>query len=620
MQMAAEKRQGRTVKEQPLEVKLEKRRTACGRRRAFLLVGTALSLSLNLLSPAFAARFIDLTGNWTEKSVNTLSDSGVISAEADGKFHPQEPVTRAQLATWLVKTLALENQPVSGPPSFPDVKPGDWYYQAVEICKRNNYMTGYPDGFRPKQAMQKGEMISIIARTTGTNTPDEGTVIKTLSSFSDKAKIPDWARSGIAQAKLAGILASKDNNATVDATGIASRGDAAAILARLYDYRSDQAVKQALNGGNRPGSYPPQNQMDGATRSPSGGYPTQAAQEGYRQPNPNPYLAQAPAPAPAPYGQPNFQGQVNYGQNGQPQYMPPQQQGGYQNQGYPQPGQPETFGAQSPPQFYQQQPQYGGYPQSQPLAGRVVVVGAGTQFQAALRNILDSGSTQVGEPVEASLSSPVYSGGVEVIPAGSRVLGSVTNVVSSRRFRFGANGRIDIRFNSVETPDGRRFPLSASVNDTQIKLVGGSTAGRVGKGALTTAVGAGSGAALGTALGAIVGATSNGQVGRATGMGAVFGTAIGGGLGLVGAGVRKGSEVMIKSGTPLPIQLDESMQITTGGGGGGFNQPYGQPQYGQAQQPPYGQAQQPPPQYGGQPYQPNNFNGGGFNNPYAQGQ
>ena len=118
MQMAAEKRQGRTVKEQPLEVKLEKRRTACGRRRAFLLVGTALSLSLNLLSPAFAARFIDLTGNWTEKSVNTLSDSGVISAEADGKFHPQEPVTRAQLATWLVKTLALENQPVSGPPAI----------------------------------------------------------------------------------------------------------------------------------------------------------------------------------------------------------------------------------------------------------------------------------------------------------------------------------------------------------------------------------------------------------------------------------------------------------------------------------------------------------------------
>ena len=70
MQMAAEKRQGRTVKEQPLEVKLEKRRTACGRRRAFLLVGTALSLSLNLLSPAFAARFIDLTGNWTATSSN----------------------------------------------------------------------------------------------------------------------------------------------------------------------------------------------------------------------------------------------------------------------------------------------------------------------------------------------------------------------------------------------------------------------------------------------------------------------------------------------------------------------------------------------------------------------
>ena len=167
---------------------------------------------------------------------------------------------------------------------------------------------------------------------------------------------------------------------------------------------------------------------------------------------------------------------------------------------------------------------------------------------------------------------------MEVVPAGSRVLGSVTNVVSAKRFRFGANGRIDIRFNSVETPDGRRFPLTASVNDTQIKLVGGSTAGRVGKGALTTAVGAGSGAALGTALGAIVGATSRGQVGRATGMGAVFGTAIGGWCRTGGRGRKKrlGSKNHIRHSATGAIWTS-SMQVTTGGGG--YQQPY-QPQGG----------------------------------------
>lgn len=581
------------------------------------IVTASLALAASLAMPVWAARFTDLSGNWSEKYVNTLSDAGIISAEADGKFRAGDPVTRAQLAAWLVKTLGIDNQSVPPTPSFSDVKPTDWYYKAVEIAKQNNYIAGYPDGFRPKQFMQRGEMISIIARSLNTPVPDSGTVVKALAKYPDKAKIPDWARTGMAQAELAGILTSKDNDATADAAAIATRGDTAAILAKLSDYRSDLAVKQALANPQSAN-----NTSSTATRTPSGYAPSQNTAAGNNNGgggpnngnpnygNQNPYytgqnLAQYGQQQGYPPPQGNWQGQVQTGQN---QYAPQQGQ-------YPGPGQPETFGSQSPLQFQQQTPQYAnnGYQGGPPLSGRVVVVGAGTQFQATLRNTLDSGSTVAGEPVEATLSAPIYSGGVEVVPAGSRVLGSVTNVVSAKRFRFGANGRIDIRFNSVETPDGRRFPLSASVNDTQIKLVGGSTAGRVGKGALTTAVGAGSGAALGTALGAIVGATSRGQVGRATGMGAVFGTAIGGGVGLVGAGVRKGSEVKITSGTPLPVQLDESMQVTTGGGGGGYQQPY--PQQGgyppqQYQQPP--QYQQPYQQQGGYPQQQP------YQNPYGQ--
>lgn len=584
---------------------------------AYILTGLlAASLFVSSALPVWAARFTDLSGNWSEKYVNALSDAGVISAEADGKFRANEPVTRAQLAAWLVKTLGIDNQSVPPTPSFSDVKPSDWYYKAVEIAKQNNYIAGYPDGFRPKQFMQRGEMISIIARSLNTPVPDSGTVVKTLSKYPDKAKIPDWARTGMAQAELAGILTSKDNDATADAAAIATRGDTAAILAKLSDYRSDLAVKQALANPNQNSAN---NTNSTATRTPSGYAPSQNTATGNNVTGINAIGNNANYGNQNPYymGQPPQQiAQGGYGQQG---YPPPQ--GNWQGQvqtgqgQYPGPGQPETFGSQSPLQFQQQTPQYAnnGYQGGPPLSGRVVVVGAGTQFQATLRNTLDSGSTVVGEPVEATLSAPIYSGGMEVVPAGSRVLGSVTNVVSAKRFRFGANGRIDIRFNSVETPDGRRFPLTASVNDTQIKLVGGSTAGRVGKGALTTAVGAGSGAALGTALGAIVGATSRGQVGRATGMGAVFGTAIGGGVGLVGAGVRKGSEVKITSGTPLPVQLDESMQVTTGGGG--YQQPY-QPQGGY---PPQQQQYQQPPQQYQQPYQQGGYpQQQPYQNPYGQ--
>jgi hypothetical protein len=72
-----------------------------------LAIASTLAISSICSYPqaAYAARFVDMSGNWTEKYVNLLSDDGIIGAEPDGKFHPKDPVTRAQLASWLVKIL-----------------------------------------------------------------------------------------------------------------------------------------------------------------------------------------------------------------------------------------------------------------------------------------------------------------------------------------------------------------------------------------------------------------------------------------------------------------------------------------------------------------------------------
>lgn len=547
--------------------------------------------------PAEAARFVDLSGNWSEKYVNSLSDKGIISAEQDGKFRPNDPVTRAVLASWMVKALGLENQTAPSTPSFPDVKPTDPAFKAIEIITRNNYIAGYPDGFRPKQNIQRGEVISILARALNAPALDDGSISSELAKFSDAAKIPDWARSGVAQASKAGVLVNNPNPSIVNAATIANRGDTAALVSKLTEYLTQKQIENATARATQ--DAPPPSSLPAPPPANPAGYPVSYAGV--------PMIAQAPPNYPPPQ-QPAYQPQ-------QPAYQqpPPSYQGQvYQQQGY-MGAQQAPFAApgayvnpQGPPpgayplQGQYAQPAYGAQPPPTTLQGRVVVVGAGTKFNAALKNTLNSGSTQPGEQVEATLSAPVYSGGVEVVPAGSKLIGQVTQVVSAARFKFGANGKIDIKFTSVETPDGRRFPLSASVDDTQVKLVGGSTMGRVGKGALTTGIGAGSGAALGTALGAIVGGTSGSRsVGKATGMGAVFGTAIGGGIGLVGAGVRKGSEVSLPAGQALPVQLDESLQITAGG-------PV-QPMYQQpppAYQPqPYAQPYGAPPQYGA-PYQP----------------
>lgn len=537
------------------------------------LVAALFALN-SLILPAYAARFVDLGSSWAEKYINELSDKGVISAETDGKFKPTEPVTRAVLSMWMVRALGLENQPVSPQPSFPDVKANDPYYKYIEIIRQNNYIAGFADGFRPNQFIQLGEVIVIISRALRTQPPDEGTVERVLSRYEDGSRVPQWARVGVAQAAESGLLDGDEKPNTVDATTIATRASAAALIFRLQQTtaRKDiaestaQAVSNPSIGSGAPNMA--SSQLPGGPPAFQG----RVSEQGYGQPG---------------YGG----GQPGYPQGQMPPQMPPQN--------------PYTAGAsQGYPPMQPQYPQAGNYPPPNPyLSGRVAVVAAGTKLQATLKNSLDSGATQPGESVEATLGSPIFSGGVEVVPAGSKLVGQVTNVVSAKRFKFGANGKIDIRFTQIETPDGRRVPLSASIDDNQLRLTGGTTAGRVGKGLVTTGVGAAGGAALGTALGAIVGATGRGQVGRSTGMGAVFGTALGGGVGAVGAVVRKGSEITIPAGTNLPIQLDESMQVTASGPppaqygyqpGGGYGA-----QYGAGYPPP--QSNYPPPPQGGYP-------------------
>lgn len=545
------------------------------------LISLAVAAVLLMPVAAEAARYVDVSGDWSETYINILSDKGILTSEPDGKFKPSDPVTRAMLAAWLVKVLGLENQPVPSQPSFPDVKTTDWFFKPVEIIRQNNYISGYADGFRPNQFISKGEVASILARALTTSAPDETTISAELGKYKDAAKVPAWARSGVAQLSAAGVLLVGPDTLTIGADKVATRADTAALLYKLDEYIGKRDVAQAIKNATQPPQQqqPPQNwQGQNPYGAPQGQYPP----AGNYPPPQGPPQYGGPGAYNGP--PPGYRGQVALqGANGDyfPAQSQPPAQGGYYS-GTPQYGQP--------PAAYQPPP-------GNPLQGGVTVVSAGTQFRAQLKNSLDSASSQPGEEVRCTLGSPVYANGSEVIPAGSLLVGTVTSVTPASRFKAGANGKMDIRFNSIETPDGRKIPLSASIDaDGGVRLTGGTTAGRVGKGLLTTGAGAAGGAALGTALGAIVGGTARGNVGRSTAMGAVFGTALGAGVGGVGAIVRKGSDVKIPAGTSLAVKLDENMQVTLGNAAA--QQGFGGPPQGYGGQQGYGG----PPQGGPQGY------------------
>lgn len=207
------------------------------------------------------------------------------------------------------------------------------------------------------------------------------------------------------------------------------------------------------------------------------------------------------------------------------------------------------------PQYQQQQyqPSYSRY-QMQPLQGRVATIPAGTTLSVSLPGVISSQYATVGDAISTTLATDLIAGSSVALPAGTQIVGQV--VQAEKAGGFGKNGVLNIRFNSAITPNGQTIPISGKIatEDGTGIIYGGTTAGRVGKAAATTAIGAGLGAALGTGLGPAAG----GKAGK----GAIYGTAIGGGVGLLGNAVRKGNEAVLKpTNGRIDIILDQPAAI-----------------------------------------------------------
>lgn len=231
------------------------------------------------------------------------------------------------------------------------------------------------------------------------------------------------------------------------------------------------------------------------------------------------------------------------------------------------------------PQPYAQQQPY-GQQQQPPLQGYVATAPAGTIVNASLMTPISSEYARIGDRVNAVLGSAIAAGGSVLLPAGSQLEGQVMMVRPAGR--TGRNGELDLRFTSATLPNGQRVPISARIQteDGTGVIKGGTTAGRMGRAAVSTGLGAGLGAALGTAMGPL----SGGKVGR----GAIYGTAVGAGLGALGAGVQKGKPAVLDTSEPVNIVLDQPLTTSPMPGmQGGYQQPAAYPQQQQSSPSPY---------------------------------
>ena len=118
-------------------------------------------------------------GSEFSEAVTMLSDLGIIQGKDDGKYHPEDTITRAEACALIARMLTGDPQVTqyAGAANFTDVVKGSWKESVIGYCVVNGITVGVGNNkFEPDRAITDAEFVTMVVRamgyeTTGTTYP-----------------------------------------------------------------------------------------------------------------------------------------------------------------------------------------------------------------------------------------------------------------------------------------------------------------------------------------------------------------------------------------------------------------------------------------------------------------
>ncbi len=118
-------------------------------------------------------QFYDLDANhWAFPYIQAVVEAGIFSGYPDGNFRPDQPITRAEMTSVVLKmngiTVIHLQDGDSLPGQFADVQPSHWAHDAIQTAILLSYVAGYGDGsFQPDKGIKRVEAVVMMNRASG---------------------------------------------------------------------------------------------------------------------------------------------------------------------------------------------------------------------------------------------------------------------------------------------------------------------------------------------------------------------------------------------------------------------------------------------------------------------
>ncbi|NQU16477.1 MAG: S-layer homology domain-containing protein [Candidatus Saganbacteria bacterium] len=144
-------------------------------------------------------RFKDVPdSHWAYNQISLLATQGIIKGYPNQTFRPEGKISRAELATLLVRTSDAKIK--VGKPIFRDVSTKHWAFNEIYTAAKLSIVNGYPNYvFKPINGINRAEGLAMIVRFA------DVAPVKYSGQFKD-VKGNHWAAKYIAGAKTAELL------------------------------------------------------------------------------------------------------------------------------------------------------------------------------------------------------------------------------------------------------------------------------------------------------------------------------------------------------------------------------------------------------------------------------
>lgn len=170
--------------------------------------------------------------DWFADAVKYVADKGMMNGTSKTTFGPNDSTTRGMIVTVLYR---LENEPSAAAASFTDVVSGQYYTDAVAWANANGIVTGYGNGkFGPNDVVTREQLAAILYRYAQYKKYDVSVGEDTnILSYADAQSVSAYAIPAMQWAGGAGIV--NGSNGKLNPQNNATRAEVATMLMRYCE-------------------------------------------------------------------------------------------------------------------------------------------------------------------------------------------------------------------------------------------------------------------------------------------------------------------------------------------------------------------------------------------------